>query len=83
MAASIATKMASLGLSHLGKSGVLDISVPVIDRLSQACAELVRLASCSGPTARSIGWAATALGTTCSSPRHQSSAVAASCAASL
>ena len=39
----LTTKMASMGLSFLSKSGVLDIAQPVIDRLAQTTAELVRL----------------------------------------
>jgi IclR family acetate operon transcriptional repressor len=41
----LTTKMASMGLSFLSKSGVLDIAQPVIDRLAKATAELVRLGS--------------------------------------
>jgi len=44
----LTTKMASLGLSYLSKSGVLDIAQPVIDRLAHATAELVRLAIVDG-----------------------------------
>lgn len=39
----LTTKMVSMGLSFLSKSGVLDIAQPVIDRLAQTTAELVRL----------------------------------------
>lgn len=39
----LTTKMASMGLSFLSKSGVLDIAQPVINRLAQTTAELVRL----------------------------------------
>ncbi|MDM0014834.1 IclR family transcriptional regulator [Variovorax sp. J22P168] len=44
----LTTKMASMGLSFLSKSGVLDIAQPVIDRLAQTTAELVRLAIVDG-----------------------------------
>jgi IclR family acetate operon transcriptional repressor len=44
----LTTKMASMGLSFLSKSGVLDIAQPVIDRLAQATSELVRLAIVDG-----------------------------------
>ncbi|RZL87242.1 MAG: IclR family transcriptional regulator [Variovorax sp.] len=44
----LTTKMASMGLSFLSKSGVLDIAQPVIDRLAQATGELVRLAIVDG-----------------------------------
>jgi IclR family transcriptional regulator, acetate operon repressor len=41
-------KMASMGLSFLGKSGVIDIAQPVIDRLAHLTEELVRLAVVDG-----------------------------------
>lgn len=44
----LTTKMASMGLSFLSKSGVLDIAQPVLDRLAQATGELVRLAIVDG-----------------------------------
>jgi len=44
----LTTKMASMGLSFLGKSGVVDIAQPVINRLAQATEELVRLAIVDG-----------------------------------
>jgi len=44
----LSTKMASMGLSFLGKSGVVDIAQPVIQRLAQATEELVRLAIVDG-----------------------------------
>lgn len=44
----LTTKMASMGLSFLGKAGVVDIAQPVIDRLAQATEELVRLAIVDG-----------------------------------
>jgi DNA-binding IclR family transcriptional regulator len=44
----LTTKLASLGLSFLSKSGVVDIAQPVIDRLAEATEELVRLAIVDG-----------------------------------
>mgnify|MGYP003583219851 CR=1 FL=1 len=44
----LTTKMASMGLSFLGKSGVVDIAQPVISRVAQATEELVRLAIVDG-----------------------------------
>lgn len=44
----LTTKMASMGLSFLGKSGVVDIAQPVINRLAQHTEELVRLAIVDG-----------------------------------
>lgn len=44
----LTTKLASMGLSFLGKSGVVDIAQPVINRLAQATEELVRLAIVDG-----------------------------------
>src|SRR4051812_39006681 len=40
----LTTKMASMGLSFLSKSGVVDIAQPLITRLAEATGELVRLA---------------------------------------
>ena len=44
----LTTKMASMGLSFLGKSGVVDIAQPVINRLASLTEELVRLAIVDG-----------------------------------
>ena len=44
----LTTKMAAMGLSFLGKAGVVDIAQPVIHRLAQATEELVRLAIVDG-----------------------------------
>ena len=44
----LTTKMASMGLSFLSKSGVVDIAQPVINRLAQVTEELVRLAIVDG-----------------------------------
>ena len=40
----LTTKLASLGLSFLSRSGVVDIAQPIIERLAAATEELVRLA---------------------------------------
>ena len=44
----LTTRLASIGLSFLSKSGVVDIAQPVIDRLAQTTEELVRLAIVDG-----------------------------------
>jgi IclR family transcriptional regulator, acetate operon repressor len=44
----LTTKLASLGLSYLSRSGVVDIAQPLINRLAQATEELVRLAIVDG-----------------------------------
>ncbi len=44
----LTTKMASMGLSFLAKSGVVDIAQPVIDRVAKLTEELVRLAIVDG-----------------------------------
>ena len=44
----LTTRMASMGLSFLSKSGVVDIAQPVINRLADATEELVRLAIVDG-----------------------------------
>ena len=44
----LTTRLASMGLSFLSKSGVVDIAQPIIDRLAQATEELVRLAIVDG-----------------------------------
>lgn len=44
----LTTKLASLGLSYLSRSGVIDIAQPVIDRLADTTGELVRLAIVDG-----------------------------------
>lgn len=44
----LTTKMASMGLSFLSRSGVVDIAQPVIDRLARTTEELVRLAIVDG-----------------------------------
>jgi IclR family acetate operon transcriptional repressor len=44
----LTTKLAALGLSYLGGSGIVDIAQPVIDRLAEVSGELVRLALVDG-----------------------------------
>lgn len=44
----LTTKLASLGLSYLGASGMVDIAQPVLDRLADTTGELVRLALVDG-----------------------------------
>lgn len=44
----LTTKMASMGLSFLSRSGVVDIAQPVINRLAATTEELVRLAIVDG-----------------------------------
>lgn len=44
----LTTRLASMGLSFLSRSGVVDIAQPVINRLAQATEELVRLAIVDG-----------------------------------
>jgi IclR family acetate operon transcriptional repressor len=44
----LTTKLAALGLSYLGGSGIVDIAQPVIDRLAETSGELVRLAIVDG-----------------------------------
>lgn len=44
----LTTKLAALGLSYLGASGIVDIAQPIIDRLADATGELVRLAIVDG-----------------------------------
>jgi IclR family acetate operon transcriptional repressor len=44
----LTTRLASLGLGFLSKSGIIDIAQPVIDRLAQRTEELVRLAILDG-----------------------------------
>jgi len=44
----LTTKLASMGLSFLSKSGVVDITQPLLDRLARTTEELVRLAIVDG-----------------------------------
>jgi IclR family acetate operon transcriptional repressor len=44
----LTTKLASVGLSYLGASGIVDLAQPIIDRLAETTGELVRLALVDG-----------------------------------
>lgn len=44
----LTTRLAAMGLSFIGKSGVVDIAQPIINRLANATEELVRLAIVDG-----------------------------------
>jgi DNA-binding IclR family transcriptional regulator len=44
----LTTKLASVGLSYLGAAGMVDTAQPIIDRLAEKTAELVRLALVDG-----------------------------------
>lgn len=44
----LTTKLTSMGLSFLSKSGIIDIAQPVLDRLARRVEELVRLAIVDG-----------------------------------
>jgi IclR family transcriptional regulator, acetate operon repressor len=44
----LTTKLASMGMSFLGKSGIIDIAQPVMNRLARETEELVRLAILDG-----------------------------------
>lgn len=44
----LTTKLAALGLSYLGGSGIVELAQPVIDRLAETSGELVRLAIVDG-----------------------------------
>lgn len=44
----LTTKLASMGLSFLSKSGIVDISQPILNRLAKESEELVRLAIVDG-----------------------------------
>lgn len=44
----LTTKLASVGLSYLGASGIVDIAQPIIDALADTTGELVRLALVDG-----------------------------------
>lgn len=46
----LTTKLVSLGLSFLSRSGVVDIAQPLLERLAEASGELVRLAVIDGDT---------------------------------
>lgn len=55
----LTTKLVSLGLSFLSKTGVVDIAQPLLDRLAEQSGELVRLAVIDGER---LTWVARAQG---------------------
>lgn len=55
----LTTKLVSLGLTYLSKSGVIDVAQPLIDRLAEQTGELVRLAVIDGDR---LTWVARAQG---------------------
>jgi len=44
----LTTKLAAVGLGHLGAAGIVDIAQPIIDRMAETSGELVRLALVDG-----------------------------------
>lgn len=58
---SLTLKMAALGLGYLTRCGVNDFAQPVLDRLAQACHELIRLSVVDG---EKLIWVAVAQGAT-------------------
>ncbi|TWG99499.1 IclR family transcriptional regulator [Mesorhizobium sp. J18] len=54
-------KLAAMGLSFLGHTGVTDIAQPILDQLAQQSGELIRLSVVDG---RNLVWVAVAQGTT-------------------
>ncbi|WP_238363987.1 IclR family transcriptional regulator [Mesobacterium pallidum] len=54
-------RLAALGLSFLGRSGVTDIAQPILDRLAQISGELIRLSVLDG---KGLTWVAVAQGAT-------------------
>ena len=44
----LTTKLVSMGLTYLSKSGVVDVAQPLIDRLAEQTGELVRLSVVDG-----------------------------------
>jgi len=57
----LTVKLAALGLSFLGRSGVTDIAQPILDRLAAASGELIRLSFIDGDQ---LVWVAVAQGAT-------------------
>lgn len=57
----LTVKLAALGLSFLGRSGVTDIAQPIMDRLAAASGELIRLSVIDGAQ---LVWVAVAQGAT-------------------
>jgi IclR family transcriptional regulator, acetate operon repressor len=58
---SLTIKLAAMGLSFLGQSGVTDIAQPILDRLAAASGELIRLSVIDD---RKLIWVAVAQGAT-------------------
>jgi DNA-binding IclR family transcriptional regulator len=55
----LTTKLVSLGLTYLGKTGIVDVAQPLIDRLAEQTGELVRLSVVDGDR---LTWVARAQG---------------------
>ncbi len=55
----LAARVASIGLSYLSATGIVDIAQPLVDRLAQISGELVRLAIVDG---EHLAWVAKAAG---------------------
>ncbi|MBU3646464.1 MAG: IclR family transcriptional regulator [Limnohabitans sp.] len=55
----LTTKLVSLGLSYLSKTGVIDVAQPLLDRLAEQTGELVRLSVVDGDR---LTWVARAQG---------------------
>jgi DNA-binding IclR family transcriptional regulator len=55
----LTTKLVSLGLSYLSRTGIVDIAQPLLDRLAEASGELVRLSVVDGER---LTWVARAQG---------------------
>jgi DNA-binding IclR family transcriptional regulator len=55
----LTTKLVSMGLSHLSRSGVVDVAQPLLDRLAEISGELVRLSIVDGDR---LTWVARAQG---------------------
>ncbi len=56
----LTTKIVSMGLGYLSRSGIVDIAEPLLDRLAQSSGELVRLSIVDG---EQLVWVAKAQGT--------------------
>jgi DNA-binding IclR family transcriptional regulator len=48
----LTTKLVSLGLSYLSRTGIVDVAQPLLDRLAEASSELVRLSVIDGERRR-------------------------------
>jgi DNA-binding IclR family transcriptional regulator len=55
----LTTKLVSLGLSYLSRTGIVDVAQPLLDRLAEASGELVRLSVVDGER---LTWVARAQG---------------------